>query len=259
MLPSEKAKAVYAVYAFCRIADDIVDVENSPEGLEKIQLELNLMHKGSPVDKPVWRALSSVFERFDMSRHPFDDMLTGQRLDLEFKQPETIKALEDYCYYVAGTVGLMLLPILAEEHHKELEQAAIDLGRAMQITNILRDVGEDLSMGRIYLPVSVMQNYNCSEDMLNSPEFRAGRVSDSFKQLWEDLAVTAENYYRSFEKKIELFDADSRLPLLSAGRLYKAILEAVRKAEYDCITKRNKISPVEKKNIIILVRKELEI
>ena len=259
MLPEKKAETVYAVYAFCRIADDAVDVKKSPEALAQLRNELDLMLADRTPETPPWRALKDVFSRFEMDARPFYDMLEGQRRDLEFRQPENMNELEDYCYYVAGTVGLMLLPVLAEKNHRTLSESAVKLGRAMQITNILRDVGEDLRLNRIYLPEELMKKHNCTEGLLRSADFQAGNISPGFKELWEELAAAAEGYYREFEQHLALFDPDSRFPLLAASRLYRAILGTVRESGYDCITKRNRVSKINKKTIILSVRKEVAV
>lgn len=146
-LPKDKARAVYAIYAFCRTADDSVD-ENKTSGLQLIALdrltdELSHFAKGQEVDHPLWRALRDVFNRFDMDIQPFYEQLTGQRMDIHFISPSNLSTLETYSKYVAGSVGKMLLPIIASNAKTDLNRVAEDLGIAMQLTNILRDVGED--------------------------------------------------------------------------------------------------------------------
>ena len=157
-LPKRKAQSVYAVYAFCRRADDLIDRDNNQAGLRQLERQLLDFNEGKVPNDPVWRALSVVFDNFPMVTAPFFDMLTGQRKDADFKQPETRKDLEEYCYYVAGSVGLMLLPLLTERP-ADIVVPAKKLGEAMQLTNILRDVGEDYQMGRIYLTKEDMTRF----------------------------------------------------------------------------------------------------
>ena len=181
-LPKEKAHAVYAIYAFCRIADDSVD-ENKTSGsqlaaLDRLTSELNHFAKGEDIDHPLWRALRDVFNRFDMDVQPFYDQLTGQRMDIHFMSPANLGSLETYSKYVAGSVGKMLLPIIAGNTQKNLSVVAEDLGIAMQLTNILRDVGEDYrEKGRIYLPIEEMERYQYTELLLSEGQITKGFVA----------------------------------------------------------------------------------
>ena len=156
LLPACKRQSVYALYAFCRLADDCVDRDASAAKLEQVQDDLARFFAGTVVDAPLWRALDAVCSSFDLDAQPFFDMLEGQRRDLSFRQPETMGDLEEYGYYVAGSVGLMLLPILhaASPVDDGLRDSAVALGVAMQLTNILRDVGED-TPGTVYYAVSL--------------------------------------------------------------------------------------------------------
>lgn len=153
LLPACKRQSVYALYAFCRLADDCVDRDASAAKLEQVQDDLARFFAGTVVDAPLWRALDAVCSSFDLDAQPFFDMLEGQRRDLSFRQPETMGDLEEYGYYVAGSVGLMLLPILhaASPVDDGLRDSAVALGVAMQLTNILRDVGEDLELSLIHI------------------------------------------------------------------------------------------------------------
>ena len=134
LLPACKRQSVYALYAFCRLADDCVDRDASAAKLEQVQDDLARFFAGTVVDAPLWRALDAVCSSFDLDAQPFFDMLEGQRRDLSFRQPETMGDLEEYGYYVAGSVGLMLLPILhaASPVDDGLRDSAVALGVAMQ-------------------------------------------------------------------------------------------------------------------------------
>lgn len=235
-LPRDKSNAVYAVYAFCRRIDDLADVSKDIQSIMKFEEDFMAFKSGKTIDDPVWRALRVVFERYEMSYLPFEDMIKGQYTDMEFKQPPTQKDLEDYCYYVAGTVGLMILPILSRRH-VELEPVALDLGKAMQITNILRDIGEDYDNGRIYIPLEVMEKYGYGEDKLSKKT-----VDNSFISLWEYEANIAEKLYSKVLEELTLFDKDSVLPVLLSIYLYREILFEVRRSNYNCLEKRNYIS-----------------
>lgn len=232
ILPKEEAMSVYAIYAFCRKADDIVDEEADAESLLELQDQLERFEKGEEIDHPVWRALRVVFDSYEMDITPFYDMITGQKKDLSFKQPTIQEDLEEYSYYVAGTVGLMLLPLLTDKP-KEAKDDAIALGTAMQITNILRDVGEDLDNGRIYLPKEIMDKHGYTEEMLSNKE-----LNENFISLWEYEAKIAENYYEQSLNLIDDLNQYAKKPLLLSLLYYKEILDAVRLNNYDCFTKR---------------------
>lgn len=238
-LPAAKADAVFAVYAFCRFADDAVD--NGTGELPQIREELLRFERGEIPNRPFWRRLAVAFRRFPMRLEPFSLMLEGQESDADFRQPATLNALLRYCYLVASSVGLMLLPILSDGVSQELEEAAVDLGIGMQITNILRDVGEDYRIGRIYLPEDIMRQYGYTQRDLSD-----GSVNPAFIALWESLARLAEEHYDRFLAKVPLFAADSQQLVSLAGLYYRKILDAVRANNYDVFTRRAFVSAREK-------------
>ena len=234
-LPLSKRQAVFAVYAFCRKVDDAIDDHSDLNELAVYERWLELIETGKNLDEPIFIALQDSVKRYRIPLKPFRDMIVGQRMDAIFSQPRHEKELLEYCYHVASTVGLMLLPILAEKNQHELTDSAIVLGYAMQLTNILRDIGEDARKGRIYLP----------SDKLNSPAAYAietSTVNPDFIKIWEDWAQKAEAYYEQASDQIYLFDEESRLPMMQSLVYYKAILNAVRHANYDCLTKRQSVS-----------------
>ncbi len=241
-LPTEKANAVYAIYAFCRTADDCVDGNQSPmekrQALKQLKKELDLFEDYAELDKPLWRALRHVFNKYDMDIKPFYDQLIGQSMDVDFNIPKTMQELESYSYYVAGSVGLMLLPVIASKSSADLHSPATDLGIAMQITNILRDIGEDFhEKNRIYLPKDELSHFQYTQNDLHK-----GVINVNFINLWEKMAMRAESLYSNFLFNISHFDADSRLPVYLSAQVYRGILDAVRKNEYQCLSKRNFVS-----------------
>ena len=235
LLPPCKRQSVYALYAFCRLADDCVDKDASEAKLEQVRDDLERFFAGRVPDAPLWRALDAVFLLFDLDEGPFLDMLEGQRRDLSFRQPETMGDLEEYGYYVAGSVGLMLLPILhaSSPVDDDLRDSAVALGVAMQLTNILRDVGEDLGNGRVYLPVEVLEAASYAPERL-----RAHAVDDAFRNAWEAVAHRSEELYRPMQRDVFALDDDSRLPTLSSLYLYRGILDQVRADGYRCFDHR---------------------
>lgn len=259
-LPEEKAKAVYAIYAFCRLADDTVDTKGSIEErtnqLFHLEKELQLFSEGETPEKPMWRALRDVFTRYPMDPAPFFDQIEGQKRDLDFQPIQTLAGLEEYSYYVAGSVGLMLLPILASKQPQteQLKQSALSLGVAMQLTNILRDVGEDYrENSRVYLPTEVRQRY----DIDIATVMQTG-PTPAFIQLWEEVAAESQKGYDRFWEQIKLYDADCRFPILVAAKLYSAILDSVRKNNYNCLHTRNYVPEVKMVRLISEVKKLLQ-
>ena len=259
-LPKDKAKAVYAIYAFCRQADDTVDA-NEPLALKKenlaiLEAELKEFEKGKTPNHPMWRALRDVFNRYAMTTSPFFDQLEGQKRDLDFQEITDLAALKDYSYYVAGSVGLMLLPILATKSGitESLKESAVSLGVAMQITNILRDVGEDYRENkRVYLPTELLDRHqvDLAQNVEKGPD-------NNFIALWEELAEESSRGYVEFEDSISHYDSDCRFPVLVSSKLYSGIMDSVRKNNYDCLSKRNYVPEARMMELILETRKILK-
>lgn len=247
LLPEPKRQSVYALYAFCRTADDCVDRDASAEALDGLRGQLDRFCAGEVPDAPLWRAMEVVFDAFDLDVHPFYDMLEGQRRDLSFRQPATMEDLEEYGYYVAGSVGLMLLPILhaGSAVNAGLRESGVALGVAMQLTNILRDVGEDYDHGRVYLPAAVLAKAGCTED-----DLRAHRITPAFKRAWETVAQRSAELYRPMERDVRELDGDSQLPTLSSLMLYRAIMDEVRAENYACLERRCSVPKDEARRLV---------
>lgn len=248
-LPEDDANAVYAIYVFCRIADDIVDqrdsVEHKKSKLDTFSKQLLKFEEGILIDEPMWRALKDVYERYPLDLSAFKMQIIGQNMDLIYTQPETMKDIERYSLYVAGSVGRMLLPILSTDANLEMKKNAEKLGIAMQITNILRDIGEDFTQHqRIYIPKEIMNKFNYTYQQLASFEINA-----DFIKMWEHLAEYAETLYDEFYQYIDQYHMHARLPLLLSMLVYKEILNEVRRNKYDCLTKRNHVSLIDKYRI----------
>ncbi|MFC7061395.1 phytoene/squalene synthase family protein [Halobacillus seohaensis] len=247
MLPKQQKQAVWAIYTFCRRVDDIVDEGEYPEEqLSDFAHEFDLFVSGDlDSNHPAWIALADVFNNFPVEFTPYYELIEGQWMDLRPTSIEDKNDLLDYCYHVASTVGLMLLPVLAPSKEKELREGAIKLGYAMQITNILRDIGEDIERERVYLPKKTMDHYNYSYlELIN------GTINTSFVEVWEDLATVAEDYYVSAMVTFPQYPAYSRFPVQGAAYMYRAILKSVRSNHYEVFRKKNYVSEQQKKQII---------
>lgn len=247
-LPKEKANAVWAIYAFCRRLDDAVDEGDSTGEFDRLVTQWQVLRQGEVPDEPVWRALGDVFRRYNPSVEPYEGMIEGQRSDLAFAQPETDEELLQYCSLVAGTVGRMLLPVLATEHQSELADTANQLGQAMQLTNILRDVGEDLCRGRVYFSREAMERFGVTEAILAE-----GKPTSAFMALWEHYAVMAGQLYQQALENLGLYDRDSRAAVRGAAMVYGAILDEIRRRGYPCLTERVSLTLTLK--LLILARR----
>lgn len=243
-----KKEAIYAVYAFCRYADDLIDDYKNEQGLNDLEESLIQYVQNQKTTDFRFRALKSTTKDFyiQFDYKPFFDMIKGQRMDLYGHRYQTIDELLAYCYHVAGTVGLMLTPIIASKYQYELKEFAIRLGYAMQITNILRDVGEDFHLGRIYLPQDILTLYEYTEDDIKNQV-----IDQRFINVFEHLAKIAEEHYLYALKHIERFDLDAQKPLGLAIVFYRAILDACREASYDVFHRKNFVS-LEKKNELMI-------
>ncbi len=217
-LPPARAQAVFAIYAFCRLVDDSIDVAHDVAALDHIAGQLQDFEAGQTPDEPLWRVLRWAFSTFPLEFGPFWEMIEGQRLDIEFHQPQTKEELLRYCYLVAGTVGLMILPLLAENLTPKVRETAIDLGLAMQLTNILRDIGADYRLGRIYLPADELARRG-----INTEDLGQSRPTAALRQLWLDLADETLGRYQAILRNIVLFDPQARLPVILAILYYRHI------------------------------------
>jgi phytoene synthase len=234
-LPEQKRRAAWALYAFCRVADDIADEPDLyPEPLSALahwRADLLGAYDGKPRG-PVMRAWADALTRWPVPLQPALDLLDGVEMDVRGGAYATFEDLRLYCYRVAGTVGLLTAPILGYDD-AHAPEAAVDLGIAMQLTNILRDIGEDRARGRIYLPADEMAAFGYGRD-----ELERGVVNAAFINLIEFQIARAETYYERGMAGIALLHPDARLAITLSGELYRAILYRIRRNHYDVFTQR---------------------
>jgi len=247
-LPPPKRRAVWAVYAFCRVVDDIVDEaigaqrpsaghlsgSSAPEEeLEYWRRSLERIYeRGGSDDGPIQLAWSDMLKAYEVPLEPALELLQGVTMDLSVFRYETFEELYVYCYRVAGTVGLLTSPIFG--YHDEAVLAhAVDLGVALQLTNILRDIGEDSRRGRIYLPQDEMRRFGYSE-----AELMAGVINDSFRELVHFQMARADEYYQRAQPGVSMLQADCRLAVRLSSSLYRHILDRIRLNNYNVFTKR---------------------
>ncbi|NEP57117.1 MAG: phytoene synthase [Symploca sp. SIO2G7] len=247
LMPKAKRRAIWAIYAWCRRTDELVDGPQSSltttETLDRWEQHLESLFAGQPTDNPDV-ALVDTLQHFSMDIEPFRDMIAGQRMDLHRRRYETFTELNLYCYRVAGTVGLMSCAVLGLESHRQTPESqpldtnypteeAIALGIACQLTNILRDVGEDAKRGRIYLPLEELALFNYTEADLFS-----GVVDSRWRELMRFQIQRARKYYVQAERGITALSRDSRWPVWAASILYQKILDAIERNDYDVFSKR---------------------
>ncbi|MGW8042154.1 phytoene/squalene synthase family protein [Staphylococcus shinii] len=233
-LDIRRKKAVWAIYAACRIIDDSVDRYKNLEKLDEIASDLDTIYgnhiRSYQSDASIMNALNDTLNTYAIPQNPFKSLIQYVKGDLDLKIIQTDSDLYDYCYGVAGTVGELLTPILAASNENNFEQAkdaAIALGKAMQITNILRDVGEDFQNGRIYLSEEKLAQYQVE---LHSTYYEG--VNSDYIELWESYATEAVGLYNIALNGINYFDEDVRYIIELATTTYREILEEVRKSNY---------------------------
>lgn len=257
-LPEDKANAVYAIYGFCRTADDAVDELKDPDVIKSLKKDIEKTFKGSaPLDNPLFEALNDTLKKYPNEIDPYLGLLSGMDDDLNAKPIETEKDLDDYCYKVASTVGLMLLPVIASNALKEdpekIKNVAVELGKAMQITNILRDVKEDLMHLRVYFPDEILKKHNVLEKTM-----RVGTVTPEYQSMIEYYIEMAKEKYQIFYENVHLFDEDSIKPTYYAAKFYEGILDEIRRSGYRNLTKRLYVSKFRKFLMMRQVKKELK-
>lgn len=236
-LPRDKKRAAYAVYAFCRYADDLVDRASSPENigpaLARVGEEFDRMVAGHTTDPPFAPAFAWAVKRYGIEKQPFLDLLKGVAMDLGPVRIADWPHLRDYCYHVASVVGLMMARIF-ELRDETGRERAIDLGLAMQLTNILRDVGEDYRLGRIYLPADEMAARRVTADDLGR-----NTASPELKTLLREQAARAREYYVRAESGIPLLaDDGSQFTVWLMRHVYAGILDEVEKIGYEVLHRR---------------------
>jgi phytoene synthase len=243
-LPSHKRRAIYAAYAFCRVCDDISDedlpLEEKIEGFTHTRKLLARAHNGES-DEPVIAALADTASNFSIPWEHFDQIVAGVEIDLIKSRYATFDELREYCYKVASVVGLVSIKIFGYEKHPEIENYAIDLGLAMQLTNILRDIKEDAARDRIYIPQKELKRFNYSEqDLMN------GVLNESFRELIRYQMNRARGYFESGRNLIPLLSQDSRACTAVLIEVYSSILNRIAAADYDVFSQRIGLSTGEK-------------
>jgi phytoene synthase len=234
LLPKDKRRAVHALYAFCRTTDDLVDEAGGTADSQKAlaNWRLRLTHAYSTAHDPVPVAWSDVQAHYGIPRGYADQLIDGIARDLVQDRYATFTELAEYCYGAASTVGLMVMHIIGFQGSSALPYA-IKLGVALQLTNILRDVGEDWRAGRLYLPLEELAAFGLTE-----ADVAAGYVDDRWRAFMRFQIERAHALYQEAEPGLTFLAPDGRFAIGAASTLYRAILGDIAAHDYDVFHRR---------------------
>jgi len=231
MLPREKRDAMSALYAFCREVDDVTDEESRPVDERRAELaawreDIRKACEGGNPEMPTNREFQPIIQRFNLPFTCFDELIRGCEMDLEKTRYQTYDELEQYCYRVASVVGLLSIEIFGYSFPATKEYA-IALGKALQFTNILRDVGNDAQRGRIYLPQCEMDRFAVKPE-----EILQGQYSDRFGSLAAEFARRAKIHYRNAQETLSDEDRPRMVAAELMGAVYWRLLFKIERAQY---------------------------
>jgi len=249
LLTHERRRALSAVYAFCRAADDMADepgaVRDPAALLARWRAELDAAYRGTP-RHPIGIALADTVDRFHIAREHFEAVIAGVEMDLEHDRYEAWEDdLARYCYGVAGAVGLIAIEIFGYRHPSAREYA-VSLGLAFQLTNILRDVAEDAQRGRIYLPRADLRRFECSED-----DVLAGRCTEAFRRVMAFECARAGEFYGRARFSLAEEDRHSLAPAEAMRLIYEQLLRRVMFRRYDVFGPRVRLTRPEKAGLAV--------
>ena len=242
-LPAERRQAITALYAFCREVDDVVDechdLSLAQTKLEWWRQEVARIYGGTPTH-PVGHALQDVLKGFRLAQEQLLEIIDGMAMDLSQTRYLDFKALQLYCYRVASVVGLLAAEIFGYQDRQTLKYAH-DLGLAFQLTNIIRDVGEDARRGRIYLPVEELQRFNVpARDILEA------RYSDAFRELMAFQAERAQKFYDQAFAQLPACDRKAQRPGLVMAAIYRTLLDEIAADGFQVLDRRTSLTPLRK-------------
>ena len=242
-LPPKRRRAITALYAYCREVDDVVDeCEDAQIAATKLawwRLELERLYAGQP-EHPVTRALLPILSEFNLPQEQLLEIIDGMEMDLQQARYADFTALSLYCYRVASVVGLLAAEIFGSQD-RQTQKYAHDLGMAFQLTNIIRDVGEDARRGRVYLPIDELQRFDVPvADILNA------RQTDNFRRLMEFQIERAEQYYAQAMAALPAIDRKAQRPGLVMAAIYRTLLEEIKRDGCQVLNQRTSLTPLRK-------------
>lgn len=243
LLPAPQRDAIRAVHAWSRAVDDAVDEEADPvrarARLARWRDEVAALFDGAPAE-PATRALRPHVERFGIPRGYLDELVNGVEMDLVNTRYSTFEDLRRYCYRVASVVGLICLRIFGEPEERAGAYAE-NLGLALQLTNILRDVGSDLARGRIYIPVDELDRFGVSEEGLRRRE-RGG----TFQELMRYQAERARSFFRIAEREARALDRRRLLAAEIMAGVYRRLLDRIESSGFDVLRREVRVPTLER-------------
>jgi phytoene synthase len=243
LLPQEKKQAMTALYAFCREVDDVVDEVEDPQ-VAAIKLawwrqEVERLYDGTP-QHPVAQALAEVIKTIPLDKELLLEIIDGMEMDLTQSRYLDFKGLSLYCYRVASVVGLLAAEIFGYTD-RQTQKYAHDLGMAFQLTNIIRDIGEDARRGRIYIPMDELKQFNVpAVDILNA------KYSDNFTALMQFQYERAEKYYEQAFAQLPAVDRKSQRPGLIMAAIYRTLLDEIKRDNFQVLHQRISLPPTRK-------------
>ena len=234
-LPPLKRRAIHAAYAFCRLCDDVADGDETSDEKRRqfaeIRDHIRNRLNGDGAD-PVFVALKDTIDSFDMHGDYLEEIVDGVEMDLAVTRYQSFDELREYCYKVASVVGLVSIKVFGYEQ-PVAEDHAVDLGLAMQLTNIVRDLREDAARGRIYLPLDEVYRFGYSER-----ELQEGVVNDAFRALMRFQIARAREYFDKGKQLFPLLPPQSRACPAVLHAVYSAILDRIEAADFDVFQRR---------------------
>jgi phytoene synthase len=242
-LPPERRRAITALYAFCREVDDAVDEPSDPAvartKLAWWRTEIAQLYAGNP-QHPVSKALQPAIVPYDITHERLTDIMDGMEMDLNQNRYLDYAGLKLYCHRVAGVVGLLAAGIFGYRNAQTLDYAA-RLGLAFQLTNIIRDIGEDARNNRIYIPMDELKQYNVpAADLLNA------RYSEAFARLMAFQTERARNCYAEAMAALPPEDRRAQRPGLVMAAIYRTVLEEIARDGYQVLDRRTSLTPLRK-------------
>jgi phytoene synthase len=242
-LPPERRRAITALYAFCREVDDVVDETREPQiaatKLAWWRAEIGNLFAGNP-QHPVTKALAVSKDRFSIRQERLNDIIDGMEMDLTQSRYLDWPGLERYCYRVAGAVGLLAAGIFGYHDPRTLEYAR-ELGIAFQLTNIIRDVGEDARKNRIYLPMAELKEFG-----VPAADILASRETPQFKRLMAFEAARARRHYEQAMQALPDADRSTQRPGLIMAAIYRTLLEEIERDGFRVLTRKTSLTPLRK-------------
>lgn len=244
LLGKEKSEAMNTIYAFCRLTDDIVDEENEieikEEKLNNWEKELTKAINNQNSEKDLLNNFAFILKKYSIDKSIPFDLIKGMRDDIKINRYETFTELENYCYYAASTVGLMSIEVFGYSDSK-IKEYAINLGKALQITNILRDVKKDIEIGRIYFPLDILKKYD-----LNEEDIIQKKYSENYLNAANELYNKALEYFKKADMHLLIEERKNMFPAIAMGNIYFKLLQKLKSNNFNVFDNEIKVSKFQK-------------